>query len=216
MTPEFWLQRWRENRIGFHQSQINMHLEAYWPSLSIAPGTTVFVPLCGKSLDMLWLAGQGYRVLGVELSPLAVEGFFEENGLTPEIEQSRTFRRYRCGEIEIFCGDFFDLQSDDLAEVVAVYDRASLIALPPEMRMQYAAKLHALLPGGLPILLITLDYPQDERQGPPFAVSTAEVHKLYTGRWQVGELACRDLRGENDRAQLSRFDEHVFMLRQMP
>ncbi|MEJ2479084.1 MAG: thiopurine S-methyltransferase [Acidihalobacter sp.] len=213
MTPEFWLQRWQENRIGFHQSQINVHLEAYWPTLRIPAGATVFVPLCGKSLDMLWLAAQGYRVLGVELSPLAAEAFFEENGLTPEIESQQAFQRYRCGEIEILCGDFFDLQGNDLARVSAVYDRASLIALPPDMRTRYASKLHGLLPSRQPILLITLDYPQDERQGPPFAVTEAEVHELYAGRWQVEKIASRDLRGENDRAQLSRFDEHVFVLR---
>ena len=213
MTPEFWLQRWQENRIGFHQSQINVHLEAYWPGLGIAPGGVVLVPLCGKSLDMLWLAGQGYRVLGVELSPLAAEAFFEENGLTPEIESQQAFQRYRCGEIEILCGDFFDLQDKDLAQVSAVYDRASLIALPPGMRTRYATRLHSLLPGGQPILLITLDYPQDERQGPPFAVGEDEVRELYAGRWQVEKIASRDLRDENDRAQLSRFDEHVFVLR---
>lgn len=213
MTPEFWLQRWQENRIGFHQSQINVHLETYWPRLGIPPGATVFVPLCGKSLDMLWLAGQGYRVLGVELSPLAAEAFFEENGLTPEIESQSAFRRYRCGEIEILCGDFFNLQDKDLAQVSAVYDRASLIALPPDMRTRYASKLHSLLPGRQPILLITLDYPQEERQGPPFAVGDAEVRELYAGRWQIKKIASRDLRDENDRAQLSRFDEHVFVLR---
>ncbi len=212
MTPEFWLQRWQENRIGFHQAQINVHLEAYWPGLDVAPGSTVFVPLCGKSLDMLWLAAQGYRVLGVELSPLAVEAFFRENGLTPEIERQQTFHRYRCGEIEILCGDFFELQSSDLARIAAVYDRASLIALPPDMRTRYVGKLQSLLPGRRPTLLITLDYPQDERQGPPFAVSEAEVLGLYAGHWQVEKIASRDLRDENTRAQLSRFEEHVFVL----
>lgn len=213
MTPEFWLQRWEENRIGFHQAQFNAHLEAYWPTLGVPPAATVFVPLCGKSRDMLWLAAQGHRVLGVELSPLAVEAFFAENGLTPAVEPHGAFRRYRCGEIEILCGDFFALHPADLAGVGAVYDRASLIALPPEMRGRYAAHMRHLLSDRCPILLITLDYPQAERQGPPFAVGEGEVRELYAGRWQVEKIASRDLRGENDRAQLSRFDEQVFVLR---
>lgn len=214
MNPDFWLQRWQENRIGFHQAQINAHLENYWPRLGIAPGGTVFVPLCGKSLDMLWLAGQGYRVLGVELSPLAVDAFFTENGLKPDIQEHQAYTHYRCGEIEILCGDFFALTNDKLASVTAVYDRASLIALPPNMRPCYAEHLRAILPVRSPMLLITLDYPQVERQGPPFAVGDDEVRELYAEHWQVERIASRDLRNENEPAQqLSRFDEHVFVLR---
>lgn len=212
MTPEFWLQRWQENRIGFHQAQINVHLETYWPSLEVAAGSTVLVPLCGKSLDLLWLAGQGYRVLGVELSPLAVQAFFAENALTPEVEHGARFTRYRCGEIEILCGDFFDLQVADLAGVGGVYDRASLIALPPNMRERYAAHLSGVLTDTVPVLLITLDYQQEERQGPPFAVGEDEVRRLYTARWGVERVARRDLRAETDREQGGRFDELVFIL----
>ncbi|APZ44204.1 thiopurine S-methyltransferase [Acidihalobacter ferrooxydans] len=213
MTPDFWLQRWQENRIGFHQSQINTHLETHWPTLGAAPGGTVFVPLCGKSLDMLWLAGQGYRVRGVELSEIAVQSFFTENGLTPDIEPSGAFMRYRHGEIEILCGDLFDLRPADLADVTAVYDRASLIALPPEMRGRYAQHKRALLPDRPPVLLVTLDYPQTERQGPPFAVSDAEVRNLYADAWTVERVASVDLRTAGQHTDLSRFEEHVFILR---
>jgi thiopurine S-methyltransferase len=31
---------------------------------------------------MIWLAEQGHRVVGVELSQIAVAAFFRENGLT--------------------------------------------------------------------------------------------------------------------------------------
>lgn len=212
MSPEFWLQRWQENRIGFHQAQINMHLETYWPELGIAAGSTVFVPLCGKSLDLLWLASQDYRVLGVELSPLAVQAFFAENDLRPEIEQGRRFTHYRCGEIEILCGNFFDLQAADLAGVGGVYDRASLIALPPDMREHYAAHLGHILPDAVPVLLITLDYPQEERQGPPFAVDEQEVRRLYDGRWHVNTVARLDLSSETGGAQGHGFNEFVFIL----
>lgn len=212
MTPEFWLQRWQENRIGFHQTRINMHLEAYWPSLGVAVGSTVLVPLCGKSLDLLWLAGQGYRVLGVELSPVAVQAFFTENTLTPEVEQGTRFTRYRCGEIEILCGDFFALRAADLADVGGVYDRASLIALPPDMRERYASHLGHVLTDTVPVLLITLDYRQEERQGPPFAVGEDEVRHLYAQRWRVDTVARRDLRAEAEQGQGGRFDELVFIL----
>lgn len=168
MDPSFWHHRWQENRIGFHQNQINFHLERFWPQLNVPSGERVFVPLCGKSLDMLWLASQGYRVFGVELSPIAVSDFFRENGLTPKVEKSGAFERYRYGEIEILCGDFFNLETSHLKDVRGVYDRASLIALPSEMRFEYAGHLRRILPGRPPILLITLDYPKEARQGPPF------------------------------------------------
>src|SRR3546814_8142059 len=87
MDPDFWQQRWRDNRIGFHRDGVLPLLEKHWPSLGLATGSRVFVPLCGKSLDMAWLAARGHRVLGVELSPLAVGQFFDENGLAPRSEE---------------------------------------------------------------------------------------------------------------------------------
>ncbi len=214
MTPEFWLQRWRENRIGFHQSQINSHLEACWPQLTVPPGSLVFVPLCGKSLDMLWFAGQGYRILGVEISPLAIKAFFEENRLMPTISQVGPFQFYPAGEIEIFCGDFFDLQPVHLTGVRAVYDRASLIALPPEMRKRYVRHLREILPPHTPILLITLDYPQMEREGPPFAVGKNEVRELFADGWEIELIEINNLQSENESAHRHPyFREQVFILR---
>ncbi|HEV7130020.1 MAG TPA: thiopurine S-methyltransferase [Ktedonobacterales bacterium] len=193
MDPDFWHQRWREGRTGFHQDRPTPLLLEHWSALALSPGSQVFVPLAGKSLDLVWLVAQGHRVLGVELSPLAVAQFFDEHGLTPQVHDSRCGRHYRAGNIELICGDVFSLDADVLADCTAVYDRAALIALPPPLRRRYVRELHALLPAGCRGLLITLEYPPHEKQGPPFAVPEAEVRELYGRDWQVETLERRDI-----------------------
>lgn len=185
MHPDFWHQRWQENRIGFHQDAPTPLLQKHWPALGVPAGATVFVPLAGKSLDMFWLAQQGHRVLGVELSPLAVERFFAEHDLHPDIETTRYGAHYRAGAIELICGDAFGLDEAILAGCAAVFDRAALIALPPALRQRYVRELHARLPTGCRGLLITLEYPQDERAGPPFSVAEDEVRVLYGDHWRI-------------------------------
>ncbi|TAN83969.1 MAG: thiopurine S-methyltransferase, partial [Gallionella sp.] len=189
MKKDFWLERWEREETGFHQGEVNPYLRQHWQKLHPAHGSVAFVPLCGKSHDMLWLCGRGHRVLGVELSAIAAQAFFEENGYTPHRSTSRKFERYEADGICILCGDFFDLCRDDLADVGAVYDRAALIALPPEMRERYARHLIHILPPATKILLITLDYPQAEMPGPPFAVSPGEVEALYREHAGVHLLA---------------------------
>ncbi|HPB74338.1 MAG TPA: thiopurine S-methyltransferase [Chromatiaceae bacterium] len=217
MHPDFWHQRWLKGETGWHQEEINPHLQAFWPPLSITAGARVLVPLCGKSRDMLWLAGEGYRVLGVEISPLGVEAFFAENGLSPEISDAPPFRRHRVDELEILCGDFFDLRPEQVTGVTALFDRASLIALPPAMRPAYVRHLHELLPAGAQVngLLVTLDYEQTEWPGPPFAVTPAEVNDLHGGHFHIQELAALDLLAMTPRYRergLSRMMERVYRL----
>lgn len=182
MDPDFWLDRWNEGKIGFHQSRVTPLLQKYWPSLNLPAGSRVLAPLCGKSLDMVWLAEQGHAVLGVELSPLAVEQFFAENGLSPTISDSPFGRRYVAGNIEIICGDIFALDAATLADCIGVYDRAALVALPVEMRGDYVRHVYGRLPDQYRGLLLTLDYDQSQMDGPPFSVQDDEVQSLYAGR----------------------------------
>ena len=192
MQPEFWLERWQRGETGWHLPEINLHLRKFWPSLGLPSALQVFVPLCGKTLDLLWLASQGHRVLGVEISRRAVEEFFTEAGLVPEITEAGPLRRYRADELTLLCGDFFDLTSEHLREVGAVYDRASLIALPLDMRPRYAEHLKTLALTA-PSLLITFDYDQDRMAGPPFAVHRQEIKRLFAGRYRITELATIDV-----------------------
>lgn len=215
MENEFWLERWQRGETGFHQDAVNPYLLHYWPELSCSPGGEVFVPLCGKSRDMVWLRQQGYKVLGVELSAIAVRDFFSENGHIPTHAVSGKFERYEADGICILCGDFFDLGKHDLEDISAVYDRAALVALPPEMRQRYARHLADILPPATQILLVTFDYPQAEMQGPPFAVSVAEVEALYGEYADIRLLTQKDALVQNPRFQqrgVSRMEESVLLL----
>jgi thiopurine S-methyltransferase len=156
-------------------------------------GECVFVPLAGKSLDMLWLAARGYRVLGVELSKLAVEQFFSEHQLLPTRRDCAYGTHYVAGEIELICGDAFALEADILGRCMGVYDRAALIALPAEMRHRYAHQLYARLPSGCRGLLVTLEYPPQEKDGPPFPVNEDEVRRLYAHDWTIEVLERCDI-----------------------
>ena len=196
MDAEFWQQRWRDGQIGFHQERVTPLLEKHWDALDLPAGSKVFVPLAGKSRDMDWLAARGHRVLGVELSELAVRQFFAERGLVPTITDSHLGKHHVTGQIELICGDAFALDAATFADCSAVYDRAALIALPPDMRQRYADELYARLPSGCRGLLITLEYPQHEKSGPPFSVDESEVHALFDRDWHVETLERRDILAE--------------------
>ena len=219
MNPDFWHERWQRNEIGFHQHEINSHLQDFWGQLAVPAGGLVFVPLCGKSRDLLWLRARGYRVLGVELSPIAVRDFFVENALTPQVTRQGAYERHEADGLAILCGDFFDLTPELLQGVGGVYDRASLIALPPELRTRYAGHSAAILPAVAGILLVTMEYPQNEMSGPPFAVREEEVRRLYANRYTVGNLFSKDILAENPRFRergLSALAEKVYRLAPRP
>ena len=179
MESKFWHDKWMTDSIGFHQDGINQHLKAYWQELNIAKGSTVFVPLCGKSQDMNWIVDQGYSVIAVELSEIAINAFFEESNLKPEITVEGEFTCYSANHIKIYKGDFFNLTLSHLDKCRAVYDRAALIALPREMRDSYCSHLAKILNGSTAILLVTLEYDEKKLSGPPFSVSAEEVNQHY-------------------------------------
>ena len=215
MQAEFWLERWEQNQIGFHQPEINSHLQAFWGRMVVPAGGRIFVPLCGKSRDMLWLQAQGFNVTGIEISAVAVRDFFAENGLKPTVTQQGAFERWECDGLVILRGDFFQLSSVDVRECAGVFDRASLIALPPEMRVRYAQHFMAILPPGVQTLLITLEYDQSEMKGPPFAVHEPEVRGFYEEQCTVERLlvldALADEPGFRQRG-VTRLEEKVYLL----
>jgi len=222
MHPDFWHQRWEQNQIGFHNPQVNEYLLAHWREFAAAPGARVLLPLCGKSLDLLWLREQGASVLGVEISQLAVEAFFAEWGVSPRESASGALRCYSAKGVDILCGDFFHLEPVHVEGVSLVYDRAALVALPQLMRPDYAAVLKSLLPAA-PQMLICVDYPQQQMQGPPFAVGEEEVLGLYEDAYEVHVLSRQDVLGRDANARfrergLSSMVETVYMLepRQKP
>lgn len=192
MDADFWHERWQQGRIGFHQPEPNKLLQKHWNA--ICPQTTaeVFVPLCGKSHDMTWLAGRGHHVIGVELSEIAARDYFAERGITPELRRHDPFDVLTAGGVEIWVGDIFAFPHARLENTKAAYDRASLIALPPGMRRAYAEQMSELMSAVAPTLLLTITYDQSEIDGPPFSVSDEEVRDLYGALRDVTHLETRD------------------------
>ncbi|HEX5420460.1 MAG TPA: thiopurine S-methyltransferase [Gammaproteobacteria bacterium] len=213
---DFWQAAWDQGRIGFHQNETSPYLQRYWPSLNVSPGSKVLVPLCGKSRDMLWLREQGHTVIGVEIVQQAVEAFFAENRLSAAARSGGPLTLWTTEGIEILQGDFFDLTAGEVAGVGAVYERASLVALPPDTRRRYAGHLRSILPAKADILLVTMDYPQAEMNGPPFAVSEEEVAMLYGDAFEIVRVSAKDVLEANPRFRergLSQLTERVYILR---
>jgi len=194
MDSSFWLQRWQSNNIGFHKSEVNPVLVKYFGELALSQGSRVFVPLCGKTLDIAWLLSEGYRVAGAELVEMAIEQLFDELGVEPKISRIGEVRLHSAKDIDIFVGNIFDVSSNMLGSVDAIYDRAALVALPGEMRHRYTALLIDVTDKA-PQLLVTYEYDQNLMEGPPFSVSEEEVNQHYSGSYDLSLIASTDVVG---------------------
>lgn len=183
MNPDFWLKKWQDGEIGFHQTRYHPALEKFADKFSQG---TILVPLCGKSLDMLYLAGLGHSVIGVELSPIACRDFFHENGLVYTEKTTQDFVVFQSADITLWSGDFFKLPASEWSKVSGVYDRAALVALPVEIRQKYAATFSCSTQK-LEILLVSFDYASASIQGPPFSVTESEIRSIYQG-YQVEKI----------------------------
>ncbi|WP_421781952.1 thiopurine S-methyltransferase [Kiloniella litopenaei] len=187
MEEDFWHDRWQNNQIGFHETKPNPILVQHFHKLDLKDQSRIFVPLCGKTLDIQWLLSQGYRVVGVELSDIAIEQLFDGLGLVPEIKQTEAFKHYQAKNIDIFVGNFFDLTSSILGRVDAIYDRAALVALPEDMRKKYAKHLIEITHKA-PYLLLTYSYDQSLTNGPPFSVDEQMVQNYYSAHYSINFL----------------------------
>ncbi len=191
MEHDFWQTRWREGRTAFHEASGSPWLQANLGRLMGDTPGRVLVPLCGKAHDMRVLAGAGHEVIGVELSAIAAEAFFSEWQVRPTVTDEGAFQRYQGNGVTILVGDFFELTPHRLGPVAHVFDRAAMVALPPEMRARYAPHLLGLLAPGARVLLITFEYDQSRAPGPPFSVEEDEVRSRFasTSIERLGEQA---------------------------
>lgn len=191
MEHDFWHKRWSRKEIGFNQSDYHPYLTEHFPSLKVPQKKRVLIPLCGKSCDMCWFINSGYQVVGVELSQTAIQEFFAEQEIDMRMEE-RSLSCYIGQGVEVYCGDFFSVCQDDLGEIAAVYDRAALEALPPEMRVRYSHRILSLVDPGTPILTVVHEYDQQEMNGPPFSVSGEDMARLHKGCQSLEMLESSD------------------------
>lgn len=214
MDPKFWLDRWEKGETGWHRDEVHPELVAHWGRLALPEKSRVLVPLCGSSLDMAWLARQGHEVIGIDLSRTAIERFLAEHRVKHIVMDDQGFRTYLGGRYQLLCGDFFAAPGDLMASISAVYDRASLVALPPDMRERYAHFLADNLAPGTPSLLVTFTYDQAQMNGPPFSVSPDEVTRLFTSDFDITPVCSADVLDDTMKKRgLSALEEHVYVLR---
>ena len=209
MDNRYWLERWEKGQIGFHQDEIEPALIKHFSQLK---HTKVFVPFCGKSKDLIWLASQGHQVMGVELSELACRAFFDENNLTYQMSKKGAFTVFSAQKLDLFCGDFFDLSGGDMNGLGAVYDRAALIALPSDIRTRYAEHMRKLISEkqSLQFLQICLERTPPDDLGPPYSVSEKELNRLYGESFKINLVSRETV--EMGGPDLTQAEECVYLL----
>src|ERR687898_2495644 len=194
MDANFWHQRWGKNEIGWHETKVNPLLVQHFNELGLKKGSRIFIPLCGKTLDISWLHAQGYRIAGAELSKVAIEQSFTELGVQPNVSARGEGEQWSANHIDIFVGDIFALSAETLGHVDGIYDRAALVAFPEDMRNRYVRHLIEITEKA-PQLLICYDYDQRCIEGPPFSIPDQEVKRQYASAYQLKLLSSTEVPG---------------------
>jgi len=194
LEKEFWLKRWQDRNIAFHQEEVNLFLVQYFKDLGIQKGDRIFVPLCGKTLDIAWLLAEDFQVVGVELSEQAIKELFSELNENPTITHQKKLIQYKIENLTVFVGDFFDLDQNILGKVDGIYDRAALVALPDSIRIRYVEHLQNIT-NCSPQLVITYEYDQTLLAGPPFSISDKEINKYYRSNYKIEHIIKSEVSG---------------------
>ncbi len=194
MEPDFWIERWKNRQIGFHESETNALLRKHLPEAWKVSGKKVFVPLCGKTLSIHWFLELGLDVIGVELSEIAILELFDELNLKPKIEEISFGKKFSSKSLIVFQSDFFKLSSRELGAIDFSFDRASLVALPKDLRAQYTKHLIEITENAAQ-LLIVFEYDQTASTGPPFSISEQEISEHYSKKYSYNCLEKKDLEG---------------------
>ncbi|MCJ8298961.1 MAG: thiopurine S-methyltransferase [Pseudomonadales bacterium] len=199
-----WHQRWTDNSIRFHEGKVNKFLANYIDQFALNPGATIFFPLCGKSYDMQWCIDRGFKVIGVELSKIAVQDFISESKMGFEKHSTDSFNIYRSEHITLYQGDYMGLTAADLDGCQLVFDRAAIIAIEAFNRRSYVDQLISIIPKSTPILMISREYDQRSRSGPPFSVPLSEIQQLFSPSYLCRVLEDEQLSGADGLQVLQR------------
>jgi len=199
-----WHKCWSDNVIRFHEGKVNKFLANYINQFALVPGDSIFFPLCGKSYDMQWCIDQGFKVIGVELSEIAIRDFIQESAIDFERQSINNFTRYRSEHITLYQGDYMGLTAQQLKDCKLVFDRAAIIAIEAFNRPSYVNQLQSIIPNGTPIFMISREYDQQRRSGPPFSVPLTEIRELFNDSYRCQILEDEQLTGKDGLQVLQR------------
>ncbi|XP_014452443.1 thiopurine S-methyltransferase [Alligator mississippiensis] len=223
VTEEEWLQKWEANNIGFHNEQghplLKKHLDLL---LNGRSGLRIFFPLCGKAVEMKWLADMGHSVIGVEFSEQALKDFFVEQNLSysegsiPEISKAKVFKS-TSGNISLYCCSIYDLSSKIAGKFDGIWDRGALVAINPCDRERYANLMLSLMDKNCSYLLATVSYDPNKYKGPPFYVPEHEIESLFGKFCEIKCLQMQDVFSERQKVWgLDYFLEVLYLLKIFP
>ncbi|MBO9452405.1 thiopurine S-methyltransferase [Tropicibacter sp. R16_0] len=194
MHRDFWIDRWEENRLGWHKEDAHPLLVRFVDAHPLPKGSRIFVPLCGKTRDIGWLLSQGHRVVAAELSEIAIRQLFTELQTEPTVQELGSLKRFSAPGLDAYVGDVFDLTKVQIGTVDLIHDRAAMVALPDDMRARYVSHL-AEITDRAPQLVISFDYDQDLIAGPPFSVPQSQIKALYGVSYRTALLFEQDIAG---------------------
>jgi thiopurine S-methyltransferase len=185
MELSYWQSRWQKGNTGWHMDTVYPPLPHLWNQIGMNSDTRVLVPLCGKSLDLLWLTDHCDTVTGVDISPKALQHVMQKHSESFIKDTSHGFTIYRSDSLVLWEGDFAKLPSDQIPPQNLIYDKASIIALPPEKRQRHAEKMIELSSFNTQILIQIFEYDQNEMNGPPFSVEEQELKRLFGNQFKL-------------------------------
>lgn len=194
MELSYWQSRWRKGNTGFHLDEVYDGLKYGFSHLDLPDSPAVLVPLCGKSLDLIWLSEKCFKVIGVETSEIAIQQFFCRHSLEYSMQNFGTFTVYKSNNLELWCGDFLKIPPKKVDPIHLIYDKAAIVALPKRMRPAYSEKLKEFCNNNTQILMQYFTYPQDEMNGPPFSVPSEEISAYFEPDFQIQTLKKENLR----------------------
>lgn len=184
MNIDFWHKLWEKNEIGWHNEEVNKLFLKNFPQLALKKNSRVFIPLCGKTVDIEWLLDNDYSVVGIELNENAIKELFNYLKLNPTIKTVGPLTLYSAKNIDIFVGDIFELEKSTLGKVDTIYDRGAIVALPTEMRKKYTSLLVDITENA-PQLIISYEYDQKLMEGPPFSVKESQLKDYYNDYYNL-------------------------------
>ena len=172
MPLDFWSQVWQEGTIRFHQKDYNSQMISFFKDMDLK-GKSVFIPLAGKTKDILFFLEKRSFVTAIEFVESAIIDFFKENN----IHYTKKDSTYFAPNLTFHCMDYFKFEVSAPFDVL--YDRASQVVFNSELRPAYYDHMKTLISPQTIVLLAAIDHSGPSDYGPPYKISPAEVTEAY-------------------------------------
>lgn len=218
MSKNTWEDCWSVGKTFFHRSAYHpMLVEHIEKLINGRSNLVIFIPLCGKSLDIKYLYDLGHTVVGVEGAKSPIEEFFGEHNLefTKSDCPSVNGSVYKNGDnrIRIYHGDMFDFNGKDEVKFSGVWDRGSFGAINKTDRPKYVELLTSMVTEDCQYLLNTYDYNPEQFSGPPHCFTDEEMLGYWGHKWNITRIHYEDVNNDSKREKgVEYFNEQVHHL----